>query len=111
MQNPNLPALYQSGGLIAGREEKALTKQLRGLQTSTALELAQVQAITEVEIAKAEALETASHVVMASTAAVIQDRRFRLEHQPEGAAAFDLAAETAIHAIVRRIERLDRRLG
>jgi hypothetical protein len=73
MQSPNLPAPYQPGGLIAGREDRALAKHLNGLRASTSLELTQVRAIAEVEIAKLEALETAGHIGLSGVASLSYD--------------------------------------
>jgi hypothetical protein len=111
MPSPNLPALFQPGGLSADRQSRALEKRMKQLHTDTTLDLAQVQAIAAVEIAKIEALETTSHIGLVSTASVAQHRRFLIENDPDAAVAFDHVAGIAIAAIGGRIEKLDRRLG
>jgi hypothetical protein len=111
MPNPNLPVLFQPGGLSADRHSRAIEKRMKQLHADTTLDLAQVQAIAGVEMAKVEALEAAGHIGLISTASLAQHRRFLIENDPDAAAAFDHVAGITIAAIGGRVEMLNRRLG
>ena len=113
MSSPNLPTPYQqqSGGLLGGRQSRALERSQRDLQSAASLELAHVRATEVIEQAKIEALETTSHIAFAATASVVEERQLRIERNPDGAAAFDFIGERTIRAIGNRIGALDRRLG
>lgn len=108
---PNLPTLFQPGGLSATHQSRAIEKRMNQLYADTTLDLAQVQAIAGVEIAKVEALEAAGHIGLVSTTSLAQHRRFLIENDPDAAIAFDRVAGITITAIGGRIEKLDRRLG
>lgn len=110
MPNPNLPAPYQSGGLIPGRQARALEKRRGQIQMDTYLELARVDGVALIEARKIEAVETTGHIALASAASLAEHRRFRIEHEPEDAAFYDYVAERSIRAIGDRIEGLNRRL-
>ncbi len=111
MTNPHLPAVRMFDGAIQTREDRNLVKNLRGLQASTSLELAHVQAAEVVEQAKIAALEATGHVAMSSVASLVEYRRFLIEQHPDGIAAIDYVAERDIRAIGGRIDALNRRLG
>jgi aryl-alcohol dehydrogenase-like predicted oxidoreductase len=111
MSSPNLPALFQPGGLSAAHQSRAIEKRLAALKTDTTLDLAQVRAIEAVEIAKVEALEATGHIGLVSTASLAQHRRFLIESDPDAVAAFDHIAGITIAAIGGRVEMLNRRLG
>lgn len=111
MPSPNLPALFQPGGLSAANQSRAIEKRMNQLYADTTLDLAQVQAIAGVEIAKVEALEATGHIGLVSAASLAQHRRFLIENDPDAAAAFDHIAGITIAAIGGRVEMLNRRLG
>jgi hypothetical protein len=111
VQNPNLPTLYQPGGLTAPRQSRALTKQLRGLHDSTSTELARVRAIEAIEVAKLEALETAGHVGEAAAANLSAHELLLVERDPHCFGRVKFVADATCYAIGSRIEKLDRRLG
>lgn len=111
MPRTNVPAVRMFDGAIQSREDRTLLKNLRGLQTTTSLELAHVQAAEVVEQAKIAALEATGHVAMSSVASLVEYRGFLVEQHPDGIAAIDYVAERDIRAIGSRIDALNRRLG
>jgi hypothetical protein len=111
MPNPNLPALYQPGGLPATRQSRALTKQLRGVQDNMSTELARVHAVEAIEIAKIEALEAAGHVGEAAAASLSAHELLLVERDPHCFGRVKFVADATCYAIGSRIEKLDRRLG
>jgi hypothetical protein len=111
MPPTNHPAVRMFDGAIQARPDRSLLKNLRGLQASTSLELAHVQAADVVEQAKIAALEATGYVAMSSAASLVEYRRFLIEQHPDGIAAIDHVAERDIRAIGDRIDALNRRLG
>lgn len=111
MPSNNLPVRRSFGGLTTTREDKALVKQLRALQASASLELADVRATEAVEIAKLEALEAAGHVGLAAAGSLAAHRRSLIERDPTAFGCVDHVAEATVRAIGSRIETLNRRLG
>jgi hypothetical protein len=106
----NLPIPAGFDGLTS-REDKALVKQLRGVQASMSLELAHVAGIEAVETRKVEAIEVVGHVGLAAAGSLAGHRRQLIESDPTALGCANHVTETTVRAIGQRIDQLNRRLG
>jgi hypothetical protein len=104
------PVATRPGSLTA-RQARAVDRHLNAVQTGVGLELADVNAVEVVEIAKIDALRGIGKAALGAVDDMAADARFRAEHNPTATASLCFITGKIDMAIGERIERATRRLG
>jgi hypothetical protein len=106
MPNNNLPIRYS--GTSLSRVDR---RELREIQRGVARELAYIEAVEDVEIAKTHAIKSVAMHAMIDTTDLVSLGSILVERDPAAAGILDTEIKIAAHAMGNRLLDLNRKLG